>query len=343
MDFGEVFRKAWKIIWKHKILWLFGVLAGCGAMNASNSSGGGGGGSSAMQNMGQSNNWTMNGHTFLSPSTQRAFEDFFDFLSGIPVGVWITIGIVVAFTLIFVGIILSLLSLFVGTLGTTGVIKGTSMADQAEPDAKPLSFGDIFKGIKPVYWKVFLLTIGIRIIGFFVILLLLLPIIIFAVCTCGLALFLMIPLGWFVEVMVKFTTIAIIEEEKGIFEAIERAWHVIFHNFGQVILMFFILGIGQLIIGLIIGLPLVFVPALPILITLLANNGQIIAGSLVVSLILFMIFIPLLVFLSGVLRAYVLTSWTLAFRRLTGQKELEPTVLNPENEEAPDIEEEEEI
>ncbi len=36
MDFGEVFSKAWKIIWKYKILWLFGIFASC--------SGGGGGG-----------------------------------------------------------------------------------------------------------------------------------------------------------------------------------------------------------------------------------------------------------------------------------------------------------
>jgi hypothetical protein len=29
MDFGEVFSKAWKIIWKYKILWLFGIFASC--------------------------------------------------------------------------------------------------------------------------------------------------------------------------------------------------------------------------------------------------------------------------------------------------------------------------
>ena len=40
-DFGEVLSRAWQIIWKHKILWVFGIFAGCAR-------GGGGGGGSGM-------------------------------------------------------------------------------------------------------------------------------------------------------------------------------------------------------------------------------------------------------------------------------------------------------
>ena len=29
-NFGEVLTRAWQIIWKHKVLWIFGFLAGCG-------------------------------------------------------------------------------------------------------------------------------------------------------------------------------------------------------------------------------------------------------------------------------------------------------------------------
>ena len=29
MDYGEVLSKAWKIVWKFKILWIFGILASC--------------------------------------------------------------------------------------------------------------------------------------------------------------------------------------------------------------------------------------------------------------------------------------------------------------------------
>ncbi len=30
MDFGNILTRAWQISWKHKALWLFGILAACG-------------------------------------------------------------------------------------------------------------------------------------------------------------------------------------------------------------------------------------------------------------------------------------------------------------------------
>ena len=37
MDFGYVLKRAWQIMWKFKVLWIFGILASCG--QASTSSG----------------------------------------------------------------------------------------------------------------------------------------------------------------------------------------------------------------------------------------------------------------------------------------------------------------
>jgi len=317
MDFGEILTKAWKTIWKHKILWLFGILAGCGA---SSGGGGGGGGGSTAPGATQSGTW--DGPSFLSPSAQRGLEDFFQTLADIPVWVWVVIAIGVL-VLIF---ILSVLFLMVGTLGTTGVIKGTGMADDADEDAKPLSLGAIFKGLKPHYWKVFLLNIGLRVVGFILTIIFALPIILFAVCTCFLGLFLLVPIGWFINLMVNFTTIAIVEEGKGIFEGIGQAWQVITRHLGNVVVMFLILGIGQLVIGLIIGLPMIFAFA-PLLINLVVTGFQQFAVGLIISGILFLIFLPILIILGGMLRAYVLASWTLTYRRLTGESALNPTVL----------------
>src|SRR4030095_10903198 len=45
-NFGEVLSRAWQIIWKHKVLWIFGIFAGCSRGSSSfrgNSSGGGSG------------------------------------------------------------------------------------------------------------------------------------------------------------------------------------------------------------------------------------------------------------------------------------------------------------
>lgn len=321
MDFGEILTKAWKIIWKHKILWLFGLLAGCGAANAG---GGGGGGTSSIQFPSQQMSW--NGQGFFDPSIQRAFNDVIDFLTSIPVWVWILIAV----TVVVIGLLLSLISLvlflLLGTLGTTGVIKGTGMADEADLDEKPISFSEIFREIKPHYWKVFLLNLGLRVVGFILWLLLIIPIIILAACTCGLGLILLLPIGWFIDLLVNFTTIAIIEEEKGIFDGISRGWHVITQNLGNVVLMFLILGVGQFILSLIIALPLIIVP-IPLLVNLFASGFQSVTIGLIFSGLLSLVFIPLVVFLGGVLRAYVLTSWTLTYRRLTSEGLLHPAIL----------------
>src|SRR5437899_1899572 len=44
MDYGSLLSRAWQITWKHKILWLFGILAGFGSTNFNGNFGGGGGG-----------------------------------------------------------------------------------------------------------------------------------------------------------------------------------------------------------------------------------------------------------------------------------------------------------
>ena len=33
INMGEVLTKAWQITWKFKVLWIFGILAGCGENN----------------------------------------------------------------------------------------------------------------------------------------------------------------------------------------------------------------------------------------------------------------------------------------------------------------------
>jgi len=39
-NFGDVLTRAWQITWKYKVLWIFGILAGC--TNGGGGSGGGG-------------------------------------------------------------------------------------------------------------------------------------------------------------------------------------------------------------------------------------------------------------------------------------------------------------
>ena len=69
---------------------------------------------------------------------------------------------------------------------------------------------------------------------------------------------------------------------------------------------------------MIIALPLLIAPA-PFLINLFASGFRTVSVGLVISVILFLVFIPIVILLSGVLKAYVLTSWTLIYRQLTAE------------------------
>lgn len=312
MDIGKILTKAWQITWKHKILWVFGILAGCGASTAS--SNGGGGGSGPMTYTMQSGDSTQFG---------RTVEGFFFRLSETPVWVWILLAVI----LIVAGILLSIAAFFLGNLGTVGVVAGTAEADEAEPDGKPLSIKQVFSALKPHYWKVLLLQLGVSVAGMLIGFVIFVPLLIFAVCTCGFGMFLLIPFGWFVQIMLHLSTVAIVTEDKTIFAGIERAWQIFTHHFGNVVVMSLILGIGQIIIGLLIGLPILLTP-LPLLINFLISGSQSFIIGLVISGILFLVYLPVLILLSGVMKAYVLASWTLTFRRLSEVEKLDPVVLS---------------
>ncbi|MGZ9167228.1 MAG: hypothetical protein ACXW4U_18815, partial [Anaerolineales bacterium] len=64
-NFGEVLTRAWQIIWKHKVLWVFGILASCGRGGGGNGGGNSGGGGEGGFG---------NGPTDLPPQVERFFE-----------------------------------------------------------------------------------------------------------------------------------------------------------------------------------------------------------------------------------------------------------------------------
>lgn len=322
MNYGEILSKAWKIIWKNKILWLFGILAGCSASGVGGSSGGW----SSAGSSGTNTTIKPDSLNFLCSSTQKALTDFAQFIAGIDVWVWILLAI----GLFVVVLILSVVLFLLGTLGETGVIAGASMADQADEDAPPLSLRKIFSALKPHYWKVVLLKLGYTLASLIVTLFLMAPILILMFCTCCVGLFLLIPVGWFIQTMLFLTIIAIVEEGSGIFPAITRAWRMITGNLLRVLIIFLILGIGGAIVGVLITLPLLIVPlpfAINLAIVASAGSGTLITG-LVLSVLLALGILPILIFLGGVLRAYLLSAWTLAYRRLPLSEDLKPTLLN---------------
>lgn len=302
MDFGYVLKRALKIIWKFKVLWIFGILASCGQSSGS--------GGSNIQ------------YTFSSEDANvfPQIENFFNQLDPAAIAFLIALGILAILAVIILAILL-------GTIGRVGLIRGTMKAEQ---DAERLTFGELWRDGLVYFWRVFGLNLLIGVFIFLVILALFIPGIVltgltfglFALClipmTC-----LLIPVMWAVYVVIEQANIALVVENLSIMKAISRGWEVVRHNIGTMIVMSLILMLGVgLIGGAVIGLPLLIVGA-PAFAGFVSGTADAIRNGMLVSGVLFFMYLPILLLLSGIIRAYTTSAWTLTYIRLTTTPALE--------------------
>ncbi|HSF82857.1 MAG TPA: hypothetical protein VLA49_16605 [Anaerolineales bacterium] len=297
MDFGSVLSRAWQIIWKHKVLWIFGILAGCGSagQNAPNAR--------------TSYNWDVPLH----PDVQRYFQ--------LNIPDW-QIALIVAVALLVV-LVLIVLTVFLSTIGRVGLIRGTQ---QVEGGAVSLAFGELFSGSMPYFWRVFGLNLLVGIVSFVVIIGVLLLAVFGTVLTFGLGLLcliplicLLVPLTWFLSVVVEQASISIVLDNLGVLEGLQRGWDLVRANLGPIIVMGLILTIGVgLIGGFIIGLPVVLI-IIPAVIGALADSPEVMGGGFFVAGLCFVGYLPIAIFLNGILRGYIETAWTLTYMKLTGR------------------------
>jgi hypothetical protein len=295
MEFGEVLSRAWQIIWKHKVLWIFGILAGCGTAT------GGAGSNSGLR-------YSRQGE--LPPAVSQWFQ------SGNQGLIWAIIAII-----ILVVILLVIISLVLGTIGRVGLIRGTQLGDQ---NAERLVFSELLNESLHYFWRVLGLNLLVGILQAIIIGILVLAYIVAGIATLGVGFIcllpfvcLLVPLGWFIQVILEQANAALVVENTGIMDAIERGWMVVKTHLGPIILMalILILGVG-LIGGSIIALPFGAILA-PILGGLAIGGRTAIGGGIVLALLCLVAYFPILLILSGILRAYSSTAWTLTYLRLT--------------------------
>lgn len=320
MDFGEILGKAWKIIWKNKVLWIFGILASCGANGGSS---GGGGNSSINQS---SSSWGGDSFGGMFPQAEQFFGRVESFFENIQEGTIILIIIGIAILVL----LLAIITLFISSIGKAGLIYGASQADEADEAAEKLTFKQVWNGGKPFFWRIVLLNLLVGAASFILILLLVLPAILLSLLTLGIGLFcilpllcIMVPVFWLVNMFIEQAMVAIVVEDLGIFDSIKRAWQVVIQeNLGNYIVLGLILGIGGAIVGFVFALPM-FLIAIPIVIGLIAGGDAAFGGGFIAAGVMFLLYLPILLVLSGILQAYVGSAWTLAFRR-SAQEQPEP-------------------
>jgi hypothetical protein len=300
MNYGEILSKAWQIIWKHKVLWIFGILAGCAG------GGGGGGGGNASSSF---QNGSQNGGDMF-PRLQHTINQ-------IPPAVIVAIVIGV----ILLILILVVLAIFLGTIGKIGLIRGTLQADQ-NMDTR-LNFGELFSGSMSYFWRVFLLNLLVGLLIFAAVIVLIIIGFGMTIITFGIGLLcllplccLMFPLIWAISVIVEQSSIAIVVENLGVMDGLRKGWRVVKENPAPMLVMFLILQIAiGLIVGLILGIPMFIVMA-PLFVGLIAGGQQAMTVGAMISLMCCVVYLPVLIVLSGILRSYIGSAWTLTYLRL---------------------------
>jgi hypothetical protein len=299
MDFGAILSRAWQIIKKHKALWIFGILAGCS--NASTSGG------------------SNSGYRFASVEMPGQFDLFMRQFERVPD--WQIVTLIIVIGIIVLAAVL--LVIILGTVGRIGLIRGTVLAEQGN---ERIPFGELFSSSMGYFWRV----LAVNLVGWILLgigfLILAIPL---GILTCGIGLLCLVPLIWFAQLVIEQTNIAIVVENAGVGEGLRRGWEVVTKNLGPMIVMALILYLGVgLIAGAIIGLPIALVvgPAVAgIVIGATQEIPKIIGGSVLYAALCLVAYLPVLILLSGILRGYISSAWTLTYMKLTNP----PVIVEP--------------
>ncbi len=301
-NFGEILTRAWQITWKYKVLWIFGMLAGCSQGNGGGSGGGGGSSGPTNYSNGPSN-------FNLPPELQRLanmVERAGDWLIE-NWWIFIVLGVVV--------LLLILLGIFLGTMGRIGLIKGSY---QAEQGAERLSFGELFSESLPYFWRVF----GLSFLIGLTFLVILLPFVLLGVLTAGVGflcllplLCLLIPVGWAVGLILEQANRAIVLEDRSMLEGLKRGWEILKGNPGPLIVMSLILFGIAFVVGIVIALPILIV-VFPAVFAFAMNEGRSFT-PLYIAIGVICLYAPISWLLNGILNTFVQSAWTLTWMRLT--------------------------
>lgn len=300
-NFGEVLTRAWQITWKYKVLWIFGILAGC-----TNGGGGGGGGNTGFS--------TGPSDFDVPPEVHRFISRMEDFVAWVEDNLWLFIILLVLFVLIVV-----LISTFLGTIGRIGLIKGSY---EAEMGAEKLTLGELFSISMPYFWRVFGLSFLIG-LAFFV---LIIPLVLVGVFTAGVGFLcllplicILIPVSWAVGVIIEQSNRAIVIENLNLFDGLKRGWEISKSNIGPLIVMGLILFGITFVLGIIIALP-IFIVVFPTFFAFAMGEGQSFT-PIYIALACICLYAPISWLLNGILATFTQSAWTLTYLRLTRKPE----------------------
>ncbi len=327
MDFGEVLGKAWKIVWKFKVLWIFGILASCGTRSGGN------------VNFNNSYRTSGNGFPGSTPNLPPAVLDALNRFARLfenPQFIWEFIAAIIAVICVIV-----LVEIVLGTIGRVGLIKGIWEADEG---AERLTFGGLWSRSMPFFWRVFWMSVLVA-LPFFIFFLIigaafvlaLIPMMGNNTAGAGIAFLTLLPvlcvlfcvvfiLAVVIGFVVRMGENAIVVENQPLLGGFRRGWDVLVKNLGPILIIWLITVVIGLVAGVVIALPLLIV-LFPVFLAFFSSGftGNISYTPLIVAGLCIVAYIPVSLFLNGILMTYIQSVWTLTYLRLTKPKPVEGT------------------
>lgn len=295
-DFGEVLTRAGQITWRHKNLWLAGIVISLIGFLAAPIS------------------------LILNPSFS-SFADPAEVNRQLP-SILLVNGLIILLTIL--SIPFYVIGMSVPSLGTL----------QLEQGSEKVNFGELIRGVLPYFWRILGIVLLVWVSVFVVMMIFMACVVLLGVFTLGIGslcafpvFILFLPLVILVYAVMEQGVSAVLVDNLGISSALQRAWELVKKNLGVMALMSVILYLGSIVVGMIISIPMM-IPMFGFMFNLRSEPDVQSFERLSRNMVLWMLaFSPLYAVFQGVLLTFMQSAWTLTYMRLT--RSIQPSQLLP--------------
>lgn len=294
-DFGQVLTRAGQITWKHKNLWLAGIVI------------------------------TL--VSFLSVPINLFLNPGFTSMTNMTDPSQMERQLPLLFLVDGLLILLSILSVPVYTLGMAIPSLATV---QLEKGAEKVGFGEALRGTLPYFWRILAIFLLVTVAIFLVMAVFFGCLGILAAVTFGLGMvcmlplfILFIPLAILVYAFMEQAMVAVLADNLGVIDALRRAWDLVKQNLLVMALMSLIIYFGSMIVSMVISAPMM-IPMFGLMGKMMSSIStgappdlqqlQAVTRSMLWWMLAFL---PLYAILEGVLFTFMQSAWTLTYLRLT--------------------------
>jgi len=289
-DFGEVLARAWGITWKHKVLWLGGIILTLFSFVA-----------------GLLPNLALN--PFFSPGGMEGLER-------IEQQPWLFVWFIgFVFLLMIISIPVSVVGL---TIPVAGAIRHERQAD--------MGFGSLLRESLRYFWRVLGLFLLVGAIIFVVAMAFMLLVMLVNLATFGIGMLcvmplycVLIPAMLLVYAYITQGQVAILADDLGVIDALKRSWELIRENFLGILLLSIAIYFGLWLINMIISIPFM-IPMYAGMFRMMesvSSQGAVQMNWMRTTIIWMLIYAPVASLVQGISLTFIQTTWTVTYLRLT--------------------------